>query len=87
MTPQTDAADVMPNRTPTHSLNIKLQDSSRTRYLSRHEFCEMFNISLGTAERWARIRHGPQPVKVGPRRIGYRLADVLAFSEMRQAAA
>ncbi|HTW70763.1 MAG TPA: hypothetical protein VME47_12810 [Acetobacteraceae bacterium] len=86
MTPNTDTAAVAPSRAP-NRLNVKLQDESGIRYLDRQELCEMFNISLSTAERWARIKYGPRPVKIGPRRIGYKLADVLAFSETRQAAA
>lgn len=72
---------------PGHSLNTKLQDATGNRFLSREEFCEMFNISLSTSERWARIGHGPRPVKIGLRRVGYRLSDVLAFGDQRQEAA
>ena len=66
------------------SLNAKLQDAIGSRLLSRSEFCSMFNISLSTSERWARLGYGPRPIKIGPRRIGYRLSDVWAFSEKQQ---
>jgi predicted DNA-binding transcriptional regulator AlpA len=66
------------------SLNAKLQDAVGSRLLSRSEFCSMFNISVSTSERWARLGYGPRPIKIGPRRIGYRLSDVWTFSEMQQ---
>ena len=68
-------------------LNVKLQDTTGSRLLTRAEFCSVLSISQPCAERWAQKGVGPRPVKIGPRRIGYRVADVLAFiSACRQAA-
>lgn len=75
---------VLTGAVPEHLLNAKLGDTTGKRLLSRAEFCAFFNISTSTGERWAREAYGPQPVKIGPRRVGYRLADVLAFVETRQ---
>lgn len=73
-----DAVDRPPIHTD-ESLNAKLQDTTSSRILSRPEFCSMLTISYSTSERWAREDFGPRPFKIGPRRLGYRLADVLAF--------
>jgi len=69
------------------TLNMKLQDTTGSRILSRPELCSMLNISNSTSERWDRECFGPRPIKIGPRRVGYRLADVLAFIEARQSVA
>lgn len=69
------------------SLNAKLQDATGIRFLSRSEFCALLNISLSCSERWDRIGFGPKAVKIGPRRVGYLLADVRAFIAERQTVA
>jgi hypothetical protein len=65
--------------TATDRLNEKLGPAAGNRLASRAEFCSYYDISETTAERWARLEIGPRPVKVGPRRVGYRLAEMLAF--------
>lgn len=67
-------------------LNAKLRDATGRRLLSRREYCALLGISESTSERWHRDGFGPVPVKIGPRRVGYRLADVLAFITARQRA-
>jgi predicted DNA-binding transcriptional regulator AlpA len=80
----TDAGAAFGRPEATSELNAKLTDATGKRLLSRSEFCSILNLSCSTAERWGRLNVGPLPVKVGPRRVGYRLADVLAFIERRQ---
>jgi predicted DNA-binding transcriptional regulator AlpA len=53
------------------------------RLISRTELCTLAGIALSTAEAWARNGIGPAPVKIGPRRVGYRMAEVDAFLEGR----
>jgi predicted DNA-binding transcriptional regulator AlpA len=74
----TDAAAVNP------TLNAKLQDATGSRLITRAEKCAMLNISPSTSERWGREGFGPRAIKIGPRRVGYRLADVLAFITARE---
>lgn len=49
-------------------------------YLAEREFCERYKVSPRTAQRW---RHtgitGPAYVRLGSRRIAYRLSDCEAW--------
>ena len=52
-------------------------------YLTENEFSERFNIPRRTAERWCRSGDGPPYVRLGPRRIAYRLSDCEAWAAAR----
>lgn len=45
---------------------------------SRADTARFLNVSVSTLERWDRLGIGPKAVKVGPRRVGYRVADLVA---------
>jgi Histidine kinase-, DNA gyrase B-, and HSP90-like ATPase len=49
------------------------------RYLKPQQFCEIYNIAPRTAERWRVTGDGPKWVRIGPRRVAYRLADCEAW--------
>ena len=68
------------------ALNSKLLDTTGNRMITRAELCEFLTISPATSERWGREGFGPRAIKIGPRRVGYRLADVLAFITAREQA-
>jgi predicted DNA-binding transcriptional regulator AlpA len=67
---------------PNDALASKLADAgaAKERLISRREFCAFCGIGYSTSEVWARKGIGPRPVKLGLRRVGYRLSDVLAFT-------
>ncbi len=49
-------------------------------YLTEDEFADRYNISKRTAQRWRQIGVGGPPfVRLGLRRIGYRLSDCEAW--------
>ncbi len=52
-------------------------------YLTEREFSVRFNIPMRTAERWRRSGDGPPYVRLGPRRIAYRLSDCEAWAAAR----
>ncbi len=52
-------------------------------YLTEREFSERYHVSRRTAQRWRGTRDGPRWVRLGPRRVGYRLADVEAWALAR----
>ena len=52
-------------------------------YLTENEFSDRFNIPQRTAERWRRSGDGPPYVRLGPRRIAYRLSDCEAWAAAR----
>jgi predicted DNA-binding transcriptional regulator AlpA len=60
-------------------------DSEPHRLRSRHETAEFLGVSVGTLERWDRQGYGPRPVKIGPRRVGYRTRDLIEFIETKLA--
>lgn len=53
-------------------------------YLTEPEFCTRYNVAPRTAQRW---RHegegGPKWVRIGLRRIGYRMSDCEAWAAGR----
>ena len=52
-------------------------------YVTEREFSEMYHVSRRTAQRWRRAGDGPCWVRIGPRRVVYRLADVEAWAASR----
>lgn len=44
-------------------------------YLLQREFCRKFHVSDRTAERWRTTGDGPPWVRLGQRKIAYRLSD------------
>lgn len=64
---------------------MKHTDDSQplNRMISRAELCDLAGVALSTAEAWSRAGIGPRPVKIGPRRVGYRMAEVRDFLEGR----
>ncbi len=45
-------------------------------YLTEAQFCEGWRVAQRSAQRWRVTGDGPPFVRVGPRRILYRLEDV-----------
>jgi predicted DNA-binding transcriptional regulator AlpA len=54
-----------------------------TSYLDEKEFAERYHTSQRTAQRWRSTPDGPPFVRVGPRRVIYRLADCEAWAAAR----
>ena len=52
-------------------------------YLTPAEFSEHYHIAPRTADRWRVTGDGPQWVRVGPRKILYRVADCEAWAASR----
>lgn len=52
-------------------------------YLTEREFSERYRIPPRTAQRWRATGDGPPFVRLGPRRVLYRLADVEAWAAAR----
>ncbi len=52
-------------------------------FLSERQFSDRFNIPMRTAERWRRTGDGPPYVRLGPRRVAYRLSDVEGWAAAR----
>ena len=44
-------------------------------YLTEQEFSERYHVSRRTAQRWRVTGDGPRFVRLGLRKIGYRLSD------------
>lgn len=58
--------------------------SEGTHYLSEQQFCERYGINRRTAQRWRGTGiGGPKYVRLGLRRIGYRLSDCEAWAGAR----
>jgi predicted DNA-binding transcriptional regulator AlpA len=47
--------------------------------LTPQEAAAVLRISARTLERWRSVGEGPEVVRIGSRRIAYRVRDVLAF--------
>jgi predicted DNA-binding transcriptional regulator AlpA len=45
-------------------------------FITRRELGAMLTLSPKTLEAWSREGYGPRPVKIGPRRIAYKLSTV-----------
>lgn len=59
-------------------------DAEPHRLRSRADTARFLGVAVTTLERWAREGHGPRPIKIGPRRLGYRTRDLIAFIEARR---
>jgi predicted DNA-binding transcriptional regulator AlpA len=53
------------------------------RYLTPRQFCEIYNIAPRTAERWRVTGDGPKWVRLGLRKVSYRLSDCEAWAGAR----
>ena len=52
-------------------------------FLTEREFSERFKIPSRTIQRWRSTGDGPPFVRLGPRRVAYRLSDVEQWTVMR----
>lgn len=52
-------------------------------YLSEAEFCDRYLVRPRTAQRWRTTGEGPNFVRLGPRRVAYRLTDCEAWAAAR----
>lgn len=52
-------------------------------YLTEVDFCSRYHVKPRTAQRWRGSGAGPSFVRLGPRRIGYRLSDCEAWAASR----
>jgi hypothetical protein len=52
-------------------------------YLTQADFCRRYRVAPRTAERWRITGDGPPWVRVGQRRIVYRLSDCQAWAAER----
>ncbi len=52
-------------------------------YLTEREFSDRYHVHPRTAQRWRASGEGPPFVRVGPRRVLYRLADCEAWAAGR----
>jgi predicted DNA-binding transcriptional regulator AlpA len=62
-----------------------LEETARNRIISEPEAAAMYGISEDTLQRRARRGEGPARLKLSPRRVGYRLGDILADIEAKTA--
>jgi hypothetical protein len=52
-------------------------------YLTEREFSDQYNVPARTAQRWRSTGDGPPYVRLGPRRILYRVEDVERWAASR----
>lgn len=52
-------------------------------YLTEREFSERYHLARRTVQRWRATGDGPAFVRIGPRRIVYRLSDCEAWAAAR----
>ncbi|MBX6373153.1 MAG: helix-turn-helix domain-containing protein [Acetobacteraceae bacterium] len=52
-------------------------------YLTEQQFSERYHVSPRTAQRWRSTGDGPPFVRLGPRRVLYRLSDCEAWAASR----
>jgi hypothetical protein len=52
-------------------------------YLTELEFSRRYRVPVRTAQRWRSTGDGPPFVRLGPRRIAYRLSDVEGWAASR----
>jgi predicted DNA-binding transcriptional regulator AlpA len=52
-------------------------------FLTEREFSEQFKVPARTAQRWRSTGDGPPFVRLGPRRVAYRLSDVERWAASR----
>ncbi len=75
----------MSHQQPSYRPDFGAAEPHRLR--SRADAAQFLGVAVSTLERWDREGFGPVPVKIGPRRIGYRTGDLVAFIETRAAKA
>lgn len=59
------------------------REAADVAYLTERQFCDRYNISPRTAQRWRQNGEGPLWVRKGPRLIAYRLSDCEAWARAR----
>jgi predicted DNA-binding transcriptional regulator AlpA len=52
-------------------------------YLTEDEFSERYHVSPRTAQRWRVTGDGPKWVRIGLRRVAYRMSDCEAWAAER----
>jgi predicted DNA-binding transcriptional regulator AlpA len=52
-------------------------------YLSEQQICDRYGLSPRTLQRWRTTGDGPPFVRLGPRRIAYREADIESWAAAR----
>jgi predicted DNA-binding transcriptional regulator AlpA len=60
-----------------------INDGMLREYLTESQFCERYQISRRTAERWRVTGDGPKWCRLGPRKVAYRLSDCEAWAAAR----
>jgi predicted DNA-binding transcriptional regulator AlpA len=58
---------------------MDLQSLYADRIISESEACVLLGVSADTLQRRSRRGEGPARLKLSPRRVGYRLADILSL--------
>jgi hypothetical protein len=58
-----------------------VQGSVGDQYLTEGEFCSRYRVGPRTAQRWRITGGGPRFVRVGPRRIIYRVSDCESWAQ------
>jgi hypothetical protein len=53
------------------------------RLRSRADAAHFLNVSISTLERWDRLQIGPKAIKIGPRRVGYRVGALVECAQGR----
>jgi predicted DNA-binding transcriptional regulator AlpA len=59
------------------------QLSAEAAYLSEVQFCARFGIHRRTAQRWRTTGEGPPFIRLGARRVAYRVADAERWADAR----
>ena len=57
------------------------------RVIREDEAAELLSIHVQTLRLWRRKGTGPRHIQLGQKRLGYRVGDLVAWQEARQAAA
>jgi hypothetical protein len=71
------------NTTPLSTGTVKPDETLPDDYLNEIEFCNRYNIRPRTAQRWRVTGDGPPFLRLGPRRIAYRLRDCEGWAAAR----
>ena len=71
------------NTIPLNTGTVKPDETLPDAYLSETEFCDRYTIGARTAQRWRLSGDGPPFVRLGPRRIAYRLRDCEGWAAAR----
>jgi predicted DNA-binding transcriptional regulator AlpA len=56
---------------------------AETIYLTERDFSDRYLVARRTAQRWRSTGEGPRWVRLGPRRVVYRLSDCEAWAAAR----